>query len=105
MWLAQTVLAQPRKVVLWATRKESRPWLKWLLAEGHAVVAVVDVDPKKIGATRRGVPVVPPEALAEVEAEIALVGVGGVGARVLCRAMLEQVRPEWREGSDWWAIL
>jgi GT2 family glycosyltransferase len=105
MWLAQTALAEHREVLLWATRKESRPWLRWLLASGHTVVALVDIDPKKIGATRRDVPVVSPEALPKLEAEIALVAVGGTGARAQCRATLQDLRPDWREGRDWWAVL
>jgi len=105
MWLTQTVLTKSRLVVLWASRKESRPWLRWLLAQGHTVVALVDVDPRKIGAIRKGVSVVSTEALPELDTEIALVAVGGIGARAQCRAIVENLRPDWQEGRDWWAVL
>ena len=103
-WLAATVLARPRRVVLWAARKESRPWLRWLLAEGHEVVALVDIDPARIGRRRQGVPVVAPEALPDLDAEIGLVALGMIGGRARGRATLARLRPDWEEGRHWWAV-
>jgi len=105
LWLARTVLAAPRRVVLWGGGKEGRPWLAWLRQRGHRVVAVVDVDPRKLGRLRHGeVPVVPPVALAELDVEILLVAVAARGARKIIRNRLGEVRPDWREGKDWWAV-
>jgi len=104
-WRRATVLAQPRRVVLWGGGKGGRPWLRWLVEQGHHVVAVVDIDPKKIGNLRRGcVPVVAPAELAQLRADLCLVAVGTRGARDLIRASIARLRPDWREGRDWWAL-
>jgi FlaA1/EpsC-like NDP-sugar epimerase len=61
----------------------------------------LDIDPRKIGRTARGVPILDVEAgLARVEAESALVvvAVAADGARDLVRAHLLARR--WREGDD-----
>ncbi|MBN2798504.1 MAG: glycosyltransferase [Deltaproteobacteria bacterium] len=104
-WLAATVLSGPRRVALWGGGKEGRPWLRWLLASGHLVPAVVDVAPRRVGGLKRGaVPIVPPEALAGLDAELLLVAVGARGALPLIREQLRALRPDWREGRDWWAL-
>ncbi|MFH1464531.1 MAG: glycosyltransferase [Pseudomonadota bacterium] len=104
LWLEQTALREPRRVVLWGAGREGRPWLRWLLASGHRVSAVIDVDPRKIGSVRQGVPVRPPEALPDLEADLCLVAVAARGARAQIRAALASLRPGWREGWDWWAL-
>ena len=104
-WLRATVLSTPRRVALWGAGKTGRPWLRWLLSQGHDVPCIVDVDPRKIGNVRQGsVPIVPPDALARVEAEVCLVAVGARGARPLIRAALGELRPDWVEGVHWWAV-
>ena len=100
LWLSSTVLDQPRRVVVWGAGKEGRPWIRWLLAMGHEVVAVVDIDPRKIGSVRQGVPIVEPAALPRLQAEICLVAVAARGARSLIRAAIAQLRPGWREGVE-----
>ena len=103
-WLAATVLARPRRVALWGAGKEGGPWRRWLLAQGHTVVVVVDVAQRRLGGTRDGIPVVAPDALAGVDAELCLVAVGARGARAEIRAELARVRPDWTEGRHWWAL-
>jgi glycosyltransferase involved in cell wall biosynthesis len=104
LWLERTALADRRRVVLWGAGKEGRPWLRWLLRGGHEVPAVIDVDPGKIGSRRQGVPVLAPNALPGLVADLGLVAVAARGARDLIRAALATLRPDWREGRDWWAL-
>lgn len=104
MWLAQTALSQPRPVALWGAGKEGKRWLRWLVERGCDVVGVVEVDPRKIGQRLRGAPVVPPEALSALPADLALVAVGARGARAQIRAAMKDLRPGWVEGRDWWAV-
>ena len=103
-WLQRMVLHRSRELVLWGAGREGRAWLRWLLREGQTVVAVVDVDPRKIGSVRQGVPVIAPSALPRVQAELLLVAVGARGARAQIRTALGATRPEWREGVHWWAL-
>jgi glycosyltransferase involved in cell wall biosynthesis len=100
LWLADTDLARIRRVVVWGAGKEGRPWIRWLLATGHQVAAVVDIDPRKIGSVRQGVPVIEPADLASVTADLCLVAVGARGARPLIRGALAEIRPSWREGVE-----
>ena len=60
--------------------------------EPHGVRAerFVDIDPRKIGSTARGAPIVAPEALAPPGAETIVIAVGARGARDLVRAVLER---------------
>ncbi len=100
LWLAETALASPRRVVVWGAGKAGKPWIRWLRASGHSLPAVVDIDPRKIGSTRQGVPVIAPDALPGVEAERCLVAVAARGARELIRESLATLRPDWREGRE-----
>ncbi len=104
VWLASTQLAWPRRLVVWGAGKGGRPWIRWLLATGHSVVAVVDIDPRKIGSVRQGVPIVAPEDLPALSAELCLVAVAARGAREQIRRLLAQLRPDWIEGQHWWAL-
>lgn len=101
-WLKAGVLARPRRVVVVGAGKEGKAWLRWLAAEGHDVVCAVDVDPRRV--ERAGVPVLPPDALASVDAEVCLVAIGARGAREQVRGLLACLRPAWVEGRDWWAV-
>ncbi len=100
LWLAETALSRPRRVVVWGAGKEGRPWIRWLLGAGHHLVAVVDIDPRKIGSVRQGVPIIAPEALVDVQAELCLVAVAARGARPLIRRAIGDLRPDWREGVE-----
>ena len=99
-----THLRRPRSVALWGAGKECRPWLRWLLDNGHQVPLIIDIDPKKIGRTRRDIPILGPEALAKVHADFCLVLVAARGARAPIRSALGSLRPHWREGQHWWAV-
>ena len=64
------------------------------------------VDPKKIGRTRRGFPIVGPEELPKIwdqySRAVILAAVGARGARKLIRARLNDMG--FVEGSDWWGV-
>ncbi|MAG59130.1 MAG: glycosyl transferase family 2 [Planctomycetes bacterium] len=102
-YLAATILARPRRVVVWAGRRGGRPWLRWLLANGHEVPAIIDVQGS--GAERASVPVRPPDALRSLDLDVVLVAVGAWGAREAIRERLLDLRPDLVEGRDWFAVL
>lgn len=101
--LKQAFLAPrlPRRVLLWGAGRAGRPWTPWLLAQGHVVPAVLDI---RGGGARHGVPVLPREALADLEFDALLVAVGAAGARDEIRARIAAACPERVEGRDWWAV-
>ena len=100
-WLCVGPLKDKRRVGLWGAGKTGRRWLRWLLAEGHTVPAVIDVHHRT---ERQGVPVYGASVLPELDVDLLLVAVGARGARDIIRAEIEELRPEWREGVDWWAL-
>jgi glycosyltransferase involved in cell wall biosynthesis len=100
-WLAVHVIDRHPRLALWGAGKTGRRWLRWLLAEGHQVEAVID----GFGATsRQGVPVLPPSELVGLEVDLLLVAVGARGARDQIRDSIALSRPEWLEGRDWWCL-
>jgi hypothetical protein len=68
------------------------------------VRAFIDIDPHKIGSTRRGRPILAPEELMEAwqaaRHPVLLAAVGARGARPLIRQRLRGF--ELQEGRDWW---
>ena len=93
-------------VVIWGAGMMGRRLSKHLVRAGAPLAAFVDIDPDKIGRTRRGHPVLAPEALpAELEKHrnpVVLAVVGARGARELIRKRLAALGYE--EGSDWFAV-
>jgi len=79
------------RIVVWGAKKGGKPWIRALAEAGHPPIAVVDIDPKAIGRTRHGVPVIAPEALAEKQPDRVLVAVGSAGARSLIEAKLSEL--------------
>ncbi len=77
-----------------------------LADEGVVPEAFVDIDPRKIGRTRRGRPVVAPGDLPGLLARhtrpAVLAAVGSRGARGLIRPRLDAMGLV--EGRDWWAV-
>lgn len=104
-WLQSGPLSEPRRIALWGAGKESKPWLRFLLGAGHTIPLIVDVAARRIGGQRGdGIPVRAPESLIGADVDLALVAVGARGARDEIRGMIRELRPEWREGRDWWAL-
>ncbi len=99
------LLPGPGPLVLWGAGRGGRPWLRFLRSRGVVPAAVIDVDPSRIGTRLQGtVPVVPPPALEGMEAAWCLVAVGARDALPEIRVSIGALRPDWREGRDWWAV-
>ncbi|MEJ2549133.1 MAG: glycosyltransferase [Anaerolineales bacterium] len=105
-YLCQGPLAGRDAVIVWGAGQMGRRLSKHLLAEGAALQAFVDIDPRKIGRKRRNRPIIPPEelpaCLARYENPVVLAAVGSRGARALIRERLVQMGLE--EGVSWWAV-
>jgi len=93
-------------VLVWGAGQMGRRLSKHLLREGAPLKAFIDIDPAKIGRTRRGAPVIAPEGLPalweSVPRPVLLVAVGSRGARGLIRGQLAELG--WVEAQDWWAV-
>jgi glycosyltransferase involved in cell wall biosynthesis len=103
-YLCRGPLADREAVIIWGAGMMGRRLAKQLLHLRAPLVAFVDIDPRKIGHTRRGRPVIAPEALLEwwrrFERPVVVAAVGARGARALIRQRL--VEMGLREGQDWW---
>ena len=104
-YLARGPLAGRDAVIIWGAGMMGRRLAKQLERQDVPLVAFVDIDPKKIGGTKRGKPIIAPDALDDVWARhkhpALLAVVGARGARFLIRARLMQMG--YVEGRDWWA--
>lgn len=104
-YLALGPLQDRDALIIWGAGMMGRRLSKHLSRQGAPLVAFVDVDPAKIGRTRRGCPILPPEALPGLwrrySQPLVLAAVGARGARALIRAQLEGFG--LREGRDWWS--
>lgn len=87
--------ASTPRVVVWGGKQRAKPWLRALKDRGHTLVAVVEIDPAAIGRTRQGVPVVGPEALPELGADLVLIAVGSSGARALIEPVIDAAALPW----------
>lgn len=105
-YLARGPLLGRDAVFLWGAGMIGRRLGKHLARQGAPLVAYVDIDPRKIGRTRRGLPILPPEALLDQWRGYAnpalLAAVGARGARSLIRQRLADFG--MREGRDWWGV-
>lgn len=87
--LRQSFLAGVNEVTLWGAGIEGKAWRKILLAEGVAIRRWLEVDPRKIGQTIHGAPVIGIDAIAPGDGKI-LVTVGAKGARAQVRAFAHE---------------
>ena len=99
--LARTVLDRRRAVVIGAG-PVGKAVAGALAAERIAVAAFIDVDPRKIGQTIHGIPVVPRDALARFRGAYALAAVGNERSRNEIRAWLRSLG--WLEGEEFCAV-
>lgn len=90
-------------VFIWGAGMMGRRLGKQLQLQKAPLAAYFDIDPVKIGQTRRGLPILAPEELTawwqRVTRPILLAAVGARGARPIIRARLEAFG--LREGEDW----
>jgi glycosyltransferase involved in cell wall biosynthesis len=93
-------------ILIWGAGMMGRRLSKHLQRQGAPLDAFVDVDPDKIGRTRRGLPILPPEAIStwwrDAQNPVILSAVGSRGARSLIRE--ELLRIGLQEGIDWWCV-
>jgi len=105
-YLARGPLVDREVVIIWGAGMMGRRLSKHLVRQGIPLVAFVDIDPRKIGRTRRGVPVIPPGEFpawwGRYTSPVLLAAVGARGARPLIRAQVG--RFGLREGLDWWCV-
>ncbi|HEY3822433.1 MAG TPA: glycosyltransferase [Polyangiaceae bacterium] len=96
-YLAPRLARAGRPVVVWGAGPTGKRLARALEAYGLHARQFVDIDPRKIGRTARGVAIVAPEALRAGE-DTVVVAVGVRGARELVRAHL--VERGFVEGKD-----
>ncbi len=93
-------------VVIWGAGMMGRRLSKHLMRAGAGVDAFVDIDPKKVGRTRRGRPIIAPDdllnRLERFRSPVVLAAVGARGARELIRKRLNFFG--LIEGVDWWSV-
>jgi len=90
-FLARVVAEKGRPLVVWGAGMTGRRLIKHLVREGVQPVAVVDIDPRKIGRIIRGAPVVGTEGLEERPDTFVVVAVGSEGAREIIRDRLRRM--------------
>jgi glycosyltransferase involved in cell wall biosynthesis len=104
-YLGRGPLAGRDAVIVWGAGMMGRRLAKQLERLHTPLAAFVDIDPHKIGHTRRGLPILPPEDLLtwwkRFANPVVLAAVGARGARHLIRQRLEAIG--LREGIDWWS--
>ncbi len=105
-YLVRGPLLERDAVLLWGAGMVGRRLSKHLLRQGAPLKAFVDVDPAKIDRTRRGLPILSPEAIPGWWERwlnpVILAAVGARGARQLIRQRLESYG--LREAQDWWGV-
>ncbi len=105
-YLCQGPLADREAVVIWGAGQMGRRISKHLERGGASLVAFVDIDPKKIGSVKRGVPIISaddlPAMLKQYKNPVVLAAVGSRGARELIRARLNEMGLV--ETQDYWAV-
>jgi glycosyltransferase involved in cell wall biosynthesis len=89
-------------VVIWGGGPIAKSWRRALQARGHAVAALVDVAPRRIGGRAAGVPVIDAAAAAQVAGALHLAAVGQPGGRERVRALAASLG--LRDGEDLIAV-
>jgi glycosyltransferase involved in cell wall biosynthesis len=105
-YLIRGPLQGRESVLVWGAGLVGKRLARHLIQAGAPLKAFIDIDPAKIGRTRRGLPVLAPEgcldAWREARRPVLLAAVGARGARAQVR---EQVNGFGLvEGRDWWAV-
>jgi len=105
-YLSRGPLAGRDAMIVWGAGMIGRRLSKHLLRLGIPLVAFIDIDPRKIGRLRHGLPILPPSELPlwwqRYKNPAVLAAVGARGARALIRTRLEAFN--LTEGRDWWGV-
>jgi GT2 family glycosyltransferase len=93
--LAGPLRATERPVVIWGAGRDGGRFGRALIARGVQLAAFIDIDPRRIGNTRHGAPVIAVDDLTRLAARrqqrpLILIVVGVAGARRLIRQRLSQ---------------
>jgi len=86
------ILAPAGSIAVCGGGREGRRWIRALAEAGRLPVAVADINPKAIGSTRHGAPVVALEQLSQYQPDLALIAVGTAGARAAIEGVLETMK-------------
>jgi len=91
-------------VLVWGAGMTGRRLSKLLLQRDVPVRAFIDIDPKKVGRTKHGISIFPPDALKSIWSRSSrpalIVAVGARKARPMIRQYLQ--KSALNEGQDWW---
>jgi len=90
-FLAKVAARHARPIIVWGAGMTGRRLTKHLVREGIQPVAMVDIDPRKVGRVVRGAPVVWPEELDKHVGAFVIAAVGSEGARGLIRGRLQEL--------------
>jgi GT2 family glycosyltransferase len=102
-YLRQTYLAGGRPALVWGAGRVGKLLARELIAAGTPLEGFVELDPRKIGQSIYGAPVLSlPDALARRGAPFGLAAVGQAGAREEIRATLRAA--DWIEGQDFCCV-
>jgi glycosyltransferase involved in cell wall biosynthesis len=101
-WLIRTRLRGRDGVVVWGAGPVGKSMALELAGRGVRIVAFVDLDPRKIGQTIHGAPVIDPAGIDRFRGAFALASVAGPTPRARIRAALETAG--WRETVDFCAV-
>jgi FlaA1/EpsC-like NDP-sugar epimerase len=96
-YLCRSFLKGTKSVIIAGAGLEGRAWQRLLTSEGISVSSWVDVDPRKIGRTLHGAPVVSTDHLHARQDKI-LVAIGVRGAREQFRELAQPL--SLQEGLD-----
>jgi glycosyltransferase involved in cell wall biosynthesis len=102
-YLRQSYLVGNRPALVWGASRIGKLFARELIAAGTPLYGFVELDPRKIGQTIYGAPVLPlPDALTRRGEAFGLSAVGGEGAREEIRATL--LAAGWIEGQDFCCV-
>lgn len=91
-YLKKGYFAKDPRTIIWGSGQMGRRLCKHLKEQGIETLAFVDIDPKKVGNTRQGAPIIAPEALPTIwqdhQKPLILSAVPARGARQLIRQRL-----------------
>lgn len=97
-YLARYRLPANGPLVIWGAGPSGRLFHDLLAAEGVAVRGFIEVHPRRIGGTKRDLPVWPMDRLARLHDAFVLVAVGAAGARDNIRSFMSA--QGWIEGEQ-----
>jgi hypothetical protein len=101
-YLGRTLLGEREGAVVWGAGPTGKAFAQTLLAAGAHVRAFVDLDPRKVGQSIHGAPVVPPEGVERFRGALCVAAVGQPGARAEIRRTLSALG--WSEMVDFVAV-